>query len=81
MSNTISELFLRGLKGLRAFAGAGIGIGCVSRVALYSKCIHCSHVNSTHSKGPETEDNDDEIHHVSEEHEGVDISGSTVRRM
>lgn len=34
--------------------------------------------SQTYSKGPEAEDDDDEVYHISQEHEGVDIRGSTV---
>lgn len=32
----------------------------------------------TYSKGPEAKDDDDEVHHISQEHESVNICGSTV---
>lgn len=32
----------------------------------------------THSKGPKAKDDDDKVNDISEEHESVDVSGSSV---
>lgn len=42
--------------------------------------INTKHIR-THSKSPEAKHDDDEVHHISEEHQSVDISGSSVLSM
>lgn len=55
----------------------GVPIKVISKRTVYK---HGKYIR-THSKSPEAKHDDDEVHHISEEHQSVDISGSSVLSM
>lgn len=50
-------------------------------IKLFSPYIECTQSLKTYAKSPESKHDDDEVHGISEEHEHVDVSDSTVFRV